>query len=124
MKKGLLRVGDIVAMALVLCLAALLLMFLLIADKGTLAEIEVEGEVVATLSLSENTEKTVISRGVTLEIAVENGEIFVKSADCSDRVCQHTAAISRRGESIVCAPAAVVIRIMGGGDSDADFIAG
>ncbi len=124
MKKGLLRAGDIVAMALVLCLAALLLVFWLTADRGTLAEIEVDGEVVATLSLAENTTKTVVSRGVTLEIAVEDGRIFVSSADCSDRVCQHTAAIAKRGESIVCAPAAVVIRIVGGGDADADFIAG
>lgn len=124
MKKGLLRVGDIVAMTLVLLLAALLLVFLLTADRGALAEIEVEGEVVATLSLSENATKTVVSRGITLEIAVENGEISVRSANCDDQVCLHTAAISKRGASIVCAPAAVVIRIVEGGENDADFIAG
>ena len=124
MKKGILRVGDIVAVALVLCLAALLLVLLLTADRGTLAEIEVEGEVVATLELSRDTTKTVTSRGITLEIAVENGEISVRSADCDDQVCCHTAPISGRGASIVCAPAAVVIRIVGGGDADADFIAG
>jgi hypothetical protein len=68
--------------------------------------------------------KTVTSRGVTLEIAVENGRIAVRSADCDDRVCEHTGAIEKRGASIVCAPAAVVIRIVGGGDQNADFTAG
>ena len=124
MKKGLLRVGDVIAIVLVLCLAASLLLFLLTADRGTLVEIEVEGEVIATLSLAKDTTKTVISRGITLEIAVKAGEVFVKSADCDDLVCMHTAAISERGASIVCAPAAVVIRIVGGGENDADFVAG
>lgn len=124
MKKQMLRVGDMVAVALVLCLAALLLLFLFTSNRGSFAEIEVEGEVIATLSLAEDTVKTVTSRGVTLEIAVENGRIFVRAADCNDRVCEHTGAIEKRGSSIVCAPAAVVIRIVGGGDQDADFTAG
>ena len=124
LKKRCFRVGDAVAILLVICLAVALIFALFFSDRGSVAEIEVDGEVVATLSLDEDSTKTVTSRGITLVIAVEKGEVFIKSADCEDLVCLHTGRISASGTSIVCAPAGVVIRVVKGGESDVDFIAG
>ena len=124
-KTRLLRPGDLLAMLAVLLLAlALLLSLLGLFDRGREAEILIDGEPYMTLPLSLDRRETVTSRGVTLVIVVEDGAVFVESADCDDLVCQHTGSISRSGTAVVCAPAGVVIRIVGGGDRDADFIAG
>ena len=76
-------------------------------------------------SLSDDTVFTVISNGVTLEVTVSGGEVSVTDSDCPDRICVKTGRISKDGQSIVCIPARVVIRITGeGGDGDEDFIVG
>ncbi|MDE6401086.1 MAG: NusG domain II-containing protein [Clostridiales bacterium] len=51
-----------------------------------------------------------------LTVHIENGRVWVSDADCADRVCERTGVISRGGQSIVCLPHGVVVRI--GGESD------
>ncbi len=118
------RVGDFLAIAVVLTLAALLFFISIGGKKGDFAEISTaEGEIVV-LPLREEREVQVTSRGHTLIVAVKDGEVCVKSADCRDQVCVGTGAVSKSGRSIVCAPAGVVVRVVKGGVSDADFVAG
>ncbi len=65
-----------------------------------------------TFSLDED--RTVVLEHITVHI--ENGKVWVTDADCADKVCERTGVISRGGQSIVCLPHGVVIRI--GGESD------
>lgn len=70
--------------------------------------------------LATDTEFELANNGITLRIKIENGSAQVASSDCSDLVCLHSAAISRRGQSIVCAPGGIALTIIGGeGDHDA-----
>ncbi len=57
-----------------------------------------------------------------LTVHVESGKVWVTGADCPDRICEHTGAISRAGESIVCLPNGIVISI--GGKSDVQWVIG
>lgn len=123
-KKALFRAGDLASILLVLLLVGALLWAFFAAERGTAAQISVEGETVAVLPLSKDAVYPIVSRGHHLTVHIENGEVFVSDADCPDLVCQNTGKISAKGTSIVCTAAGVQIKITGGGDGDADFVAG
>lgn len=59
------------------------------------------------VSLSEN--QTLELSGNVIEIS--DGKVKMKSADCKNRICVRHAAISRRGEAIVCLPNGVTVSI-------------
>ena len=123
-KAPLFRAGDLAAILLVLLLVGALLWALFSAERGSTAQILVEGEVVATLPLSKDTVYPITARGYHLTVCIEDGAVFVRDADCPDLVCEHTGRISSKGTSIVCAAAGVSVKIAGGGNGDADFVAG
>ena len=81
------------------------------------AIISVDGVQEEPLSLEEAEVQTVHANGYTLEIAVENGEVWVVSSDCPTQDCVHTGPISRSGQSIVCLPARVIVTIEGAADN-------
>lgn len=118
------RFGDAVAILLVLALAGGLIWGFFALEQGSAAEVIVENETVATLPLSRDSVYPVESNGYTLTVCVESGEVFVTDADCPDKVCEHTGKVKTKGASIVCAAARVSVRVVGGGDRDADFVAG
>ncbi len=57
--------------------------------------------------------------GQTVMLCVANHTAYVRTADCPDKVCVTTGAVSRRGEAIACVPAGIVIRVLGEGEVDA-----
>ena len=70
----------------------------------------------AVFPLSEDREITVNGRdGYTLVIGIENGEAFVKTADCPDHVCIKAGRLSRSGQSAACLPAGVMLTVEGDG---------
>ena len=108
------KTGDILLMALILVVAIAVFLLPFFAEEASTAEIVIAetGEVI-TISLSKDQDYSVTARGVSLTITVENGTVFVYHADCRDGICHRTPPISRPGQTIVCAPAGVVIRITG-----------
>ena len=87
--------------------------------------IDISGQEVRHVPLSDFTEATVTSRGYTLHIAAEGNAVSVTDSDCPTQDCVHTGAISRAGQSIVCLPAQVVVHLEGASVPDApDVIVG
>ena len=43
-----------------------------------------------------------------------HGGVRVEEADCPTQDCVHTGTITRAGQSIVCLPARIIIRLEGG----------
>ena len=120
-----LRFGDVVLM-ISLAVAAVLLLFLprLHDPKSVVAEIlQVRTGEVQQVILTKDVEFVICSEGITLTVTVSSGRISVSHADCHDQICVNTPAISRVGQSIVCAPAGVVVRMVGEGE-DADAVSG
>lgn len=64
-----------------------------------------------TITLSEN--------GYSLTVAVEDGAVFVREANCPEQICRRTGRIARPGETILCSCAGVLLRIEGEGMFDA-----
>ena len=103
----------VVALAVVLLAIVSALCFYLPKNQsGALTVvIDISGQEVRRVPLSDFTEATVTSRGYTLHIAAEGGAVSVTDSDCPTQDCVHTGAISRAGQSIVCLPAQVVVHL-------------
>ena len=55
-----------------------------------------------------------INEGNVCEI--KDGEVRMTYADCPDKLCMHSRAISKAGENIVCLPNHVILKITGAGE--------
>lgn len=89
---------------------------------GSTVEIISDGKVICTLDLSfePDREITVEYKGRKNIIAIENGDIYMKEAECPDHTCMKTGRLSEAGVPIVCLPNHLIIRYKnGGGDTDA-----
>ena len=119
------RIGDILLITFVALSALALWLFPLSHQTdAAMLEIEViETGAVHTYPLTVDADYSVTSGDVHLTVTVRDGETSVSASDCENLICLHSPAISRAGQSIVCAPAGIVIRIVGE-EVDADAISG
>lgn len=115
--------ADLIPIAAVLVLALAVWLLTLPGGVGGYVEIAVADQPALLYPLDRNDTVELNSRGVSLTVVIDNGTAYVAEADCRDGVCRSMGRISREGQSIVCAPAGVVVRIVGG-EPYADGIAG
>ncbi len=108
-----------VAAAIVLAAALIALWFLMrgIERQDPTAEIYRDGELVRSVPLTEECQFVVECEAGFNQITVQDGEIFVSDADCPDKVCVHTGAISGGAVPIVCLPHRLEIRVVNGNGS-------
>ena len=113
MKKKLL--WDAALLLLCLCLAGgFLLWNALGRAEGAVAVVSVDGVEVERYAL--DTPREVVLRGTAGEniLVIEDGCAYIREADCPDKVCVRTGKIRYEGETIVCLPHRLMIRIAGG----------
>lgn len=115
------RPGDAAVIAAVLIGAVLLFCLLLPSDAPGSVSIVWDGGK-AVLPLDRSGSRTVFSAGYAVTVTVENGTVRVSENDCPGGDCMRTGAISRAGQSIVCMPGRVVVKIIGEETADADWI--
>lgn len=81
-------------------------------DGDLYAVAELDGTEVARLPLSKDTEYTVdCGEGEYNRIVVADGYVFVSEASCPDKICAHTGKVNEPGDSIVCLPHRLVVRV-------------
>lgn len=115
---------DFILIAVVLAAALISAAFVYMThNKGDMAVIKVDGNVISELSLSENTTITVEGyQGGSNVVSIIDGKAYVSEADCPDKICVKTGGISRAGETIVCLPHRVVVEIKSSnGSHNEDF---
>ena len=87
---------------------------------GNTAVIAVDGKTYATVSLNEDQEVEVKQDGrVTNVVAVKDGVVFMKEADCPNQLCVMEGKKAAAGASIVCLPNKVTVTIEGEDGYDA-----
>ena len=115
MNKTVLR--DIILVAAVVIIAAvLLIVFNINKSDGAFFEITVNGETYGKYSLFTN---QVIDVEGICKVSVKNGEVFMLSSTCKGGDCVKCKPISKSGQTIICLPNGVVIRVLGSGEADA-----
>lgn len=106
--------GDVIVVVCVLLLAAVVFSFA--AARAGMPAVSVE---IITESaqmrypLWEDREIPIQSAGHTLTVTVKDGTVYVSETDCPNRICAATGKISVCGQSILCAPARVLIKVVG-----------
>ena len=103
------RRDAVLLLSLILIAVAALLAVLLITDSGDLVKVELDGVEVAKYPLGKDGEYA-IGDGNTL--VIENGEAYMKYADCPDGTCVRTGRISKRGQTIICLPNRVAVTVI------------
>ena len=114
---------DALASAAVLLIAVLLLTLPILTIRSGERLVVTTPEGSLSYPLSRDTSFEVTSRGITLCIVIEGGAAFVRKSNCPDGVCIASHAVSKNGETILCAPAGVTLTVKGG-DGDVDHVAG
>ena len=109
------RIWDLFLILLMLVLVGLTIWFALSPKQGEYAEIYVDGKQIRTVSLAED---QIIDLDC-LQVVVQGGKVSVVDADCPDKICEKRGEIFRKGESIVCLPNRVVVKIAGKGEVEA-----
>ena len=90
-------------------------------SSGGDAVIYVDGIERERFKLLENIESRVETDLGYNIVAVEDGKVFVKDANCRDRICVNSAAIYKKRQSIVCLPHKLVIEIEGEDIEESDI---
>lgn len=108
-------IADIILIAAVLIIALFVFLFVELSRKeGAFVRVSVNGERVAEYSLSVDGEYSL--NGGTNILVIENGEAYIKWADCPRQICVKDGKISRTGERITCLENRVVVEVFGKGD--------
>ena len=113
---------DLLLVLIPLTLAALLWVFLRPQGAGAVAVVTVDGVEQGRYALSEDCTVPIESGdgGYNL-LVIADGTARITQANCGDHTCVRTGAISLTGQSIICLPHKVVIRIEGGAAGDVDL---
>ena len=114
-KKTALRKGDLY-LILGCLLAALVLcgLWLLLRQTGASVVVEQDGRETARYALSEDRTVRIEGAGGYNLLVIEGGEAWLSEADCPNRLCVKTGKIRYAGQSIVCLPHKLAVRIAGG----------
>ena len=116
------RKNDLIFLLLVLAAAGIFFVghMLMNRQSAGVVEIQIDGKVTKTLSLDK--ERAFKINGGTNTVQIENGKVKMAAADCPDQICVHQKAISRNGESIICLPNKIVLKIVSDEESELDAV--
>ena len=115
------RKGDFILIGAALALAAFFfLLFSLRGGQGCVAVIEQDGAQARRIVLSGLTEPVRIETGgeYPAVLVVDRDGAWFETAACPDQVCVRTGKITRAGQTAVCLPARLSVRLTGDGGVD------
>ncbi len=114
----------LIAALLVAALSVFLLYRAFHTEEGAYVLIEVAEKEYAKLPLDADTEFEIEGENsLSCVLKISGGEAKVTHALCPDKICKGHASISHSGETIVCLPARIVIKVVGAGEAETDAVA-
>lgn len=104
--------NDIFLVLSILCLALIgFIIFKANLKNGDCVNVVVNGKVTESYNLHEDVNKIILTDNGNNVLVIKNGEAYIDSADCPDKICVEHRKISKTGETIVCLPHKLVIEI-------------
>lgn len=109
----------------IILLISLLLLFMQIFKvEGSKLLITIDGKEHKTFYINEDTTYKILQEnGEWNTLEIKDGYVRMLDASCPDKLCVKHRRIHYDNESITCLPNRVVLRVIGGKDSDLDAIA-
>ncbi len=83
--------------------------------SGDTVKITVDGKIYAELPLLTDCEFPIENSNT---IVIENGEVYMKSATCKDKLCMHMGKIKDSSKKIICLPSKVIVEVTKKSDID------
>lgn len=118
------RKADIILVLVLLLVAAAAGIFMLaVRDTGGEAVVLRDGQEILRLPLSEDAEQVITEGEDSNTVVIQDGAASVTQANCPDKVCVHTGEIRYEGQTIVCLPHKLVVKIEGGEEQEVDAVA-
>ena len=115
------RLDVIVIASLLLVSSIFFLVTALNREEGAYAEVTVDGEVVGAYPLEINA--TYKLNGGTNELTIENGMAYMTYSTCPDHTCEDARRKAHYvGQTIVCLPNKISVKIVGVSDDTVDFV--
>ena len=117
---------DFLLIAAVILAAAAAVFFFQVKNRtsGTVyAIVEQDSKELMRLPLSEPGEYRISDGDSYNVIEIAEGGVRMKEADCPDQICVSRGLIQKSGQSIVCLPHRLVIRLEQVGDQELDAVA-
>lgn len=112
--------ADIILICILLVLAlSVFLVVELTRREGAYVVVSIDGGEVCRYSLSEDGEFAL--NGGTNTLVISGGKAYISEADCPDGLCVSQGEISRTGQTVVCLPNRVMLRIVGAEDADVEL---
>ena len=104
---------DILLIAVLILLGSLGLLYAFVfIQSGKNVEVLVAGNTVYITPLSLDQKYTINGTAGKNYLVIENNEAYLSDATCPDKLCVGMGKISKKGQSIICLPNEVVIRIV------------
>lgn len=111
---------TLIAVLIVVSLAGLAALWLTL-DGGDAAVVYVDGEVWGRYRLDEDKKIEIQTEHGCNVLVIKDGKADVTEADCPDGTCVSARRIDKVGQTIVCLPHKLTVKIVGGGGADADI---
>ncbi len=89
-------------------------------EDGAYVLVRVDGEEVGRYSLSQDGEYEL--NGGTNVLRIEQGQAYLISANCPDRLCVKQGRISKRGETITCLPNRLTVTVYGADENGVELV--
>lgn len=110
--------GDVLVY-IIITAAAVISTFALGANGGRPQYVEVfSGGEISRYPLDADQSITLSGEGYTLRLVIEDGSVWIEDADCPDKLCVKTGRVTKSGESIICVPARISVKLTGGKDNE------
>ena len=105
--------ADIVLIGLLIIMAFIsyIVIFNFMSKHGDVVEVYSQSKLIKKVPLDTDTEFEVKIDNHVNVIRVENGFVFILDADCPDKLCKKQGKIRNSGETIICLPNKIVIRV-------------
>ena len=105
------RNDIILAVVLFLLVAVAAVAVILTAEEGEAVVVTVNGEVYSRYSLSEDREVRIKTEYGENLLVIRDGKASVAEANCKDLICKNHRPISKEGETVICLPHKLAVRI-------------
>ena len=107
------KAGDVISIVFLFCLGVVGLLFSVSGPQGQTAEI-IAPDGVYRFSLTMPRDVTVQGKLGAVVIRITNGRAGIITSPCPNQICVHRGFIGLEGESSLCVPGSVILRISGG----------
>ena len=120
------RKRDLLVFLLAVILAGAGFLQWLPKSGAPVAVVEQDGKEVRRVELSSiiQPETLVLEGEFSVTVLLEPGQVSIVHSDCPDQICVNTGVLTRPGQSAVCLPARVAVRIVGETQSGVDGMTG